>query len=57
MLKTVIALLNGADVAGVGQLQFNRMLNRFIESKMGLINNRGVYGHRIIMGCMMSGVR
>lgn len=55
-LKTVLALLNGADVAGVGKFQFNRELNRFVQSKLGLWNNRNFYGHKIIITCQMSGV-
>ena len=56
LLRIVLALLNGADVAGVGKFQFNRELNRFVQSKLGLWNNRNFYGHKIIIPCQMSGV-
>ena len=56
MLKCVIALLNGAYISGVGNLLFSREPNRFVESKMGLMNNRTVYGYRTMFTCQMSGV-
>lgn len=56
MLKCVIALLNGAYISGIGNLLFSREPNRFVESKMGLMNNRTVYGYRTIFTCQMSGV-
>lgn len=56
LLKSVLALLNGADIAGVGALQFNQNLNRFNQSRLGLWNNRNYYGHKLIISCQMSGV-
>lgn len=56
MLKCVLALLNGAYISGIGSLVFSREPNRFVESKMGLMNNRTVYGYRTIFSCQMSGV-
>lgn len=56
MVKCIIALLNGAYISGIGDLLFSREPNRFVESKMGLMNNRSVYGYRTIFTCQMSGV-
>lgn len=56
MLKCVLALLNGAYISGIGNLIFSREPNRFVESKLGLMNNRSTYGYRTIFTCQMSGV-
>lgn len=56
MVKCILALLNGAYISGIGNLLFSREPNRFVETKMGLMNNRSVYGYRTIFSCQMSGV-
>jgi hypothetical protein len=56
LLKNIIALLNGADIAGVGKMMFSQENNRFCLSKLGVWNNRNYYGYRTIFTCMMSGV-
>lgn len=56
LLKNVIALLNGADIAGVGKIQFNIEANRFSQSLMGKWNNRNFFGYKTVFSCVMSGV-
>ena len=56
MLKNVLALLNGADIAGVGKLQFNVQIDRTSQSLMGKWNNRNYYGYKSVVSCLMSGV-
>lgn len=56
LLKCILALLNGADVAGVGKLQFNTQVNRFNTSRLGVWNNRNFYGYKTVLSVVMSGV-
>lgn len=56
LLKCVLALLNGADVAGIGTLQFNRKINYYNQSRLGIWNNRNYYGYKSVFGTYMSGV-
>lgn len=56
-LKNVLAELNGADIEGVGQLQFNREASYFSQAKLGLFNNRDYTGYKVILSCLQSGVR
>jgi hypothetical protein len=55
-LKNILAELNGADIEGVGQLQFNRDLSSFSQAKLGLFNNRDYTGYKVIFACIQSGV-
>ena len=50
MVKCVLALLNGADIAGVGKLEFTQQKNRFIQAQYGIWNNRNFEGMKIVMG-------
>lgn len=56
LLKAILHLLNGADIEGVGKLQFNQELT--VKSKMeNRINNtHNFYGYNIVFSCIMSGV-
>lgn len=56
-LRNVLAELNGVDIEGVGQLQFNRELSSFSQAKLGLFNNRDYTGFKVIFACMQSGVK
>lgn len=56
LLKNVLALLNGADIAGVGKLQFNVQASRYSQSLMGKWNNRNFFGYKSVFSCLMSGV-
>jgi hypothetical protein len=56
LLRSVLALLNGADIAGIGKLQFNKKVSSLAQSRMGSWNMRNFYGHKIIIPCQMSGV-
>ena len=55
LLRNILALLNGADVAGVGKLQFNSQLNRYSQALLGKWNNRNFFGYKALLGCLMSG--
>lgn len=55
LLKSVLALLNGADIAGVGKLQFNIQHNNYAKALMGKWNNRNYFGYKALVSCSMSG--
>ena len=55
-LKNILAELNGADIAGVGLLQFNRNTSVFSQAKLGYFNNRDYTGYKVILSCIHSGV-
>lgn len=57
LTKAVLSLLNGADVAGVGLMQFTSELSRYNQARYSLWNNRMYEGQKICVGCQMSGVR
>lgn len=56
MLKAILATLNGADVEGVGVLQFNKELSDKCQAEMKLSNNRNFYGYTVVLSCQMSGI-
>lgn len=56
LLKSLLSALNGADVSGVGVLQFNSKESPFDNAKYGIFNNKNYSGFRLIMSCGMSGV-
>ena len=56
LLKNILAELNGANIEGVGELQFNREKSAFSQAKLGLFNNRDYTGYKLIMACIQSGV-
>ena len=56
MLKTILSTLNGANVEGVGVLQFNKELSDKCQAEMKLSNNRNFYGYAIVLSCQMSGI-
>ena len=56
MLKAILNILNGADVEGVGVLQFNKELSDKCQAEMKLSNNRNFYGYTVVLSCQMSGV-
>lgn len=56
ILKAILATLNGADVEGVGVLQFNKELSDKCQAEMKLSNNRNFYGYTIVLSCQMSGI-
>ena len=56
MVKAVLSLLNGADIQGVGQMQFNYEQFMYNESRYALWNNRNFEGHKIVIGCTVGGV-
>jgi hypothetical protein len=56
MLKAILATLNGADVEGVGVLQFNKELSDKCQAEMKLSNNRNFYGYTVVLSCQTSGI-
>lgn len=57
MLRCILTLLNGADIQGVGMLQFNRsMEGSYSQARLGIWNNKNYYGQKIILSFNASGV-
>ena len=56
MLKSVLAELNGAFVAGVGLMQANQTMSPKCGAKRMVWNNRDYIGHQVVFGSLMSGV-
>ena len=56
LLKCILAELNGADIEGVGQLQFNQKQSVFNQSKSGIFDNKMYNGSKTIFSTQMSGV-
>lgn len=56
LVKAVLSLLNGADIAGVGQLQFNAENFRYNQAQYAIWNNRNFEGMKIVIGAMQSGL-
>ena len=56
LVKAILSLLNGADVAGVGKLIFSRQNSIYDEAQYGLWNNRSFEGMKMIISTSMSGV-
>lgn len=53
--KAVLYLLNGAEVQGLGQLQFNAERSRYNLAQYGLWNKRNFEGMKIVISGMISG--
>ena len=56
LTRCILALLNGADIAGVGQLQFNAGRFRYNQVMSGVWNNRNFEGTKIVLGALQSGL-
>lgn len=56
ILKAILATLNGANIEGVGVLQFNKELSDKCQAEMKLSNNRNFYGYTVVLSCQMSGI-
>lgn len=56
LLKCILAELNGAEIEGVGQLQFNQQLSPFNQSRSGIFDNKNYNGSKNILVVQMSGV-
>ena len=56
ILRSLLSLLNGAVIEGVGVLQFNMEMTEKSKAEMRLTNNRNFYGYTMVMSCEMSGV-
>lgn len=56
MLRCILTLLNGANIQGVGMMQFNGDIEgSYSKARLGIWNNKNYYGQKIIFSCMMSG--
>lgn len=56
MIKAVLSLLNGANIQGIGQMQFNYERFMYNQSRYALWNNRNFEGHKVVIGCLVGGV-
>ncbi len=56
MIKAVLSLLNGANIQGIGMVQFNYEQFMYNESRYALWNNRNFEGHKTVIGCLIGGV-
>lgn len=56
MLRCILALLNGANVQGVGMLRYNQKLSSMCQSRYSLWNLRSFGGYKTIFSTQVSGV-
>jgi len=56
LTQAIIALLNGAQVQGVGTMVFSRDMSIYNRAQYGIWNNRDFEGMKLVMGVSMSGV-
>lgn len=56
MLRCTLALLNGAEVQGVGMLRYNQKLSSLCQSRYALWNLRSFGGYKTIFSTQISGV-
>ena len=56
LLKSILGILNGANVEGVGMLQFNQSLTKESQMKNYSNNKTNFYGYSLVMSCIMSGM-
>ena len=54
--KSVLYLLNGAEIQGIGKMQFNAERSRYNLAQYGLWNNRNFEGMKIVVSGQISGV-
>ena len=57
LLQSILYLLNGADIAGVGKMQFNYELSRYNQARYSIWNNRNYGGFKMCMGCQIGGLQ
>lgn len=56
ILKAILSTLNGANIEGVGVLQFNKELSDKCQAEMKLSNNKNFYGYTVVLSGQMSGI-
>ena len=54
--KAVLYLLNGAEIQGIGKMQFNAERSRYNLAQYGFWNNRNFEGMKIVISGQISGV-
>ena len=57
LLQSILYLLNGADIAGVGKMQFNYELSRYNQARYSIWNNRNYGGFKMCIGCQIGGLQ
>lgn len=57
LLNSILYLLNGADVSGVGKMQFNGELTRYNQARYSIWNNRNYGGFKLGIGCQCGGLQ
>lgn len=55
LVKSILFLLNGAEINGVGKIQFNSERSRYNLGQYGIWNNRNYQGMKIVVSSMISG--
>lgn len=56
LTRAVLYLLNGANIQGVGTLEFSQDMDRYQQAQYGIWNNRNFEGIKLVMGVYMGGV-
>lgn len=56
LTKAILSILNGADIQGVGRLEFSMEMNRFQQAQYEIWNNRNFEGMKMVLGTRFSGV-
>lgn len=56
LLKSILRTLNGANIEGVGKLQFNMELSKESKMQNNLNNQDNFYGYSLVMSCMLTGL-
>lgn len=56
LLRSLLAELNGAEIAGVGMLQFNSKDNPDVKVERKIWNNRAYFGYFAVLTVLVSGV-
>lgn len=56
ILQALLSVLNGANIEGVGVLQFNGEATKKSNVEMRLTNNKNFYGYSLVLSCEMSAV-
>lgn len=56
LLKSILRTLNGANIEGVGKLQFNMELSKESKMQNNLNNQDNFYGYSLVMSCILTGL-
>lgn len=53
LLKSILTTLNGANIEGIGTLQFNQEMSEKCQAEMRLSNSKNFYGYTVVLSCHM----